>query len=492
MKKIFLSFLMLLFSCASQGSPSGGPVDKEGPIILKFSSEQKINQNEAITISFDEIIKPSSAIQSITINGEKDFKMQIRYNKVIIRPIGDWPNIVELNIGRNIEDYQGNIMDSPVSKIFTIGMIEIPKGIINGELINFYDELYEIGLYETKEDSLFFIKKTQANKKGEFKFQNIGNGKYRLCAIEGVLNDFNKNYRFNRYGLQSKQILISPSNYNININIMIDDPISKNEVVAAEMINSNYGILTLTDGSEKSIYLKSNRESEKYLDGDSISIKIDDENRFGKYLMEPFDFSARIGQDTISANLDKYYIDDNMLFLKFSEPVKLLKDDIFFNNDSTFLAYDIVDPFTFSLILEDSIDVIKIAGNYISDFNNNLSDSLIRVNVPSLDENLEQKFGSLKGKVNYNEIDNIVVRLSAFNSNNQYHTLINEDSTFIFDKVLPGIYTLDSYENKLSDLKIYYSGEWDPFNYAAKFATYPEYIDIRAHWVIEGVEINYD
>ena len=49
--------------------------------------------------------------------------------------------------------------------------------------------------------------------------------------------------------------------------------------VAAEMINSNYGILTLTDGSEKSIYLKSNRESEKYLDGDSISIKIDDENK---------------------------------------------------------------------------------------------------------------------------------------------------------------------------------------------------------------------
>ena len=40
----------------------------------------------------------------------------------------------------------------------------------------------------------------------------------------------------------------------------------------------------------------------------------------------------------------------------------------------------------------------------------------------------------------------------------QYHTLIKGDSTFIFDKVLPGIYLLDSYERKLTDIMIYYSG----------------------------------
>ena len=62
----------------------------------------------------------------------------------------------------------------------------------------------------------------------------------------------------------------------------------------------------------------------------------------------------------------------------------------------------------------------------------------------------------------------------------------------MFDKVVPGLYTLDSYENKTSNFKTYYSGEWEPFNYSAKFSIYPETVDIRAHWVIEGIEINYD
>ena len=62
----------------------------------------------------------------------------------------------------------------------------------------------------------------------------------------------------------------------------------------------------------------------------------------------------------------------------------------------------------------------------------------------------------------------------------------------LFNEVLPGNYVLDSYELKLSDLSTYYSGEWEPFNYSAKFSIYPETVDIRAHWIVEGIEINYD
>ena len=39
MKNIFQLLLIVLFSCASQGSPTGGPVDNEGPVILKFSND---------------------------------------------------------------------------------------------------------------------------------------------------------------------------------------------------------------------------------------------------------------------------------------------------------------------------------------------------------------------------------------------------------------------------------------------------------------------
>tara|TARA_Y100000996_G_scaffold340069_1_gene277099 strand:- start:346 stop:975 length:630 start_codon:yes stop_codon:yes gene_type:complete len=209
--------------------------------------------------------------------------------------------------------------------------------------------------------------------------------------------------------------------------------------------------------------------------------------------MDPFSFSAQISKDTIPANLDKYYTDNNMLFINFSEPVKLLENDIFFDSDSSIVDYNIVDPFRFSINLENSrLNKININGNFISDFNNNLSDSLITINVPKTENDLLQKFGSLMGKIDYNSDEAIVVRLTSIDSDKKYHTLVDENSNFIFDEVLPGIYTLDSYENKLSDITTYYSGEWEPFGYAAKFSIYPETIDIRAHWIIEGVEIKYD
>ena len=493
MKNIFQLLLIILFSCASQGSPTGGPVDNEGPVILKFSNDI-INDNDPIIISFDEIVKPASAIQSITVNGNKDFKIQTKYSKVILRPVDSWSDIVELNINRNIEDYQGNIMDSPISKIFRKEMAIIANGVINGELINVSDEnIYEVGLYEVKEGNLSLVKKTQANKEGIFKFQNIKDGDYRVCAIEGILNDFNKNYRLNKYGIQSDRVFINSSNYNFNIKIMIDQPIPKNEIIAAEMVNGNYGIVTLSDGTEKNIYLYADTESQSYFDGDSVSINIYNENRFGKYLMEPFNFLARIDQDTIPANLDKYYIENSMLFLDFSEPVKFLKKGIFFNNNEEALDYNIINPFTSSINLKESgLNKISIKGDFVSDFNNNLSDSLITINIASQENNLPQKFGSLKGRVNYNGNENVVVRLINLDTGKQYHVLLDDDSNFMFDEVVPGIYTLDSYENKLSDLKIYYSGEWEPFNYSAKFSIYPETVDIRAHWIIEGLEINYD
>ena len=34
MRILFLFILIILFSCASQGIPSGGPVDEEGPSIM--------------------------------------------------------------------------------------------------------------------------------------------------------------------------------------------------------------------------------------------------------------------------------------------------------------------------------------------------------------------------------------------------------------------------------------------------------------------------
>ena len=85
---------------------------------------------------------------------------------------------------------------------------------------------------------------------------------------------------------------------------------------------------------------------------------------------------------------------------------------------------------------------------------------------------------------------NIVLKLTNYNTEEEYFISTDKDD-FLFDKVPSGKYYLESYEQKHNDKKIYYSGIWEPFQMAAQIVQYPDLIDIRAHWEIEGIEINY-
>ena len=58
-------------------------------------------------------------------------------------------------------------METPFSKVFITKDLDIYKGEISGELINFdEDNIYEIGLY--LEDENQFLKKIEADKSGFF------------------------------------------------------------------------------------------------------------------------------------------------------------------------------------------------------------------------------------------------------------------------------------------------------------------------------------
>ena len=58
-----------LFTFASQGSPTGGPIDESGPEVLSFEPQNNIiGTREPIEIIFNEYIDQSSVGSSIFIN----------------------------------------------------------------------------------------------------------------------------------------------------------------------------------------------------------------------------------------------------------------------------------------------------------------------------------------------------------------------------------------------------------------------------------------
>ena len=113
---------------------------------------------------------------------------------------------------------------------------------------------------------------------------------------------------------------------------------------------------------------------------------------------------------------------------------------------------------------------------------------ILTVDVPAFDIN--KKFGSLKGTINYNGTMDIVIKLTDNDTKKEYFTSTN-DRSFLFSKVPQGKYLLESYEKKHFLNETYYSGVWNPFEEAAQVIRYPDLIDIRAHWEVEGIEINF-
>ncbi len=192
-------------SCANAGAPTGGPVDKEPPVIEEsFPENGTINFTaEKIEITFDEFLKLDNVNQKLIISPPLDEKPEVKLKgKTLVIEINNELKdsttytfnfndaITDLNEGNPIKEYKyvfstGNYIDSLQ---------------ISGNLKNAFDYKPELEsfvlLYNSDEDSVplkekpYYITKTDA--KGNFKFTNLANNKYLIFALE----DKNSNYIF--------------------------------------------------------------------------------------------------------------------------------------------------------------------------------------------------------------------------------------------------------------------------------------------------------
>ncbi len=491
--KFYILIILSVFSmrCASQGSPSGGIIDKSGPVIISIEPlDGYLNKDQPIIITFNEYIDQSSVSSSIFINGAQEFDMKLRYNKIYMYPKIEWNNINELYISRAIKDYQKNYMDSPISKLFKTNNSVFFQGEISGDLMNVSDDIiYEIGLYSTNSNQSKFIKKIEADKSGFFRFINIPDGDYRIGAIEGKLNNFEYDYRNQRYGINSRILKVENEKQIEDIKVMISEPLIKLNIISGYLLNGNHAILKLSDGTEKSFFIESNRQNKKYMNGDEVSLKLDYYNRLESYSLGEYNFIASYLTDTIAPFINDIDLNQNELDVYFSEPILPLSNKIFVDDSQSHINHTVRTPFilTAKLNVSDTSD-IYLSSDVISDYENNKIDTTLKITIPSF--NVNKKFGSLKGEVNYNGKMDIVIKLINNDTREEYYTSTN-NNTFLFPKVPQGEYFLESYEKKHSSNEVYYSGIWEPFNKAAQIVIYPDLIDIRAHWEVEGILINF-
>ncbi|SVB51113.1 uncharacterized protein METZ01_LOCUS203967, partial [marine metagenome] len=163
-----LFIIMLLLGCAAQSPATGGPVDKQGPVLISVhpvDESLNISTEQKIILTFSELLDPVSIPASIQIGSDLEYKLKIRGRRLIIQPKSAWPKdeLIRIYLSRKIRDYQKNMMAEPIQLIFSTGAA-IPLMTITGKIIN-YDpiNLVELGLYKwPTSDTSVNIQKVEA------------------------------------------------------------------------------------------------------------------------------------------------------------------------------------------------------------------------------------------------------------------------------------------------------------------------------------------
>ena len=234
---LFLTIIIVIFSCARRGRPEGGPKDFDKPIMVKADPafESLHFKSDEIRIFFDEYIKLKDVTSQLIVSPPLKYPLVItpqgtpsKYIRIKLQDTLQENTTYTFNFGQSIIDNtEGNILDN-FKYIFSTGdYIDSLK--VSGTIKDAFDlkmkdkptlMLYEID--DNFKDSIIYLEKPyyvgSTLDSVNWSITNIKAGKYLLVA----LNDYSKNYKYNpkedKIGFQTNYISVpSDTTYSISL-----------------------------------------------------------------------------------------------------------------------------------------------------------------------------------------------------------------------------------------------------------------------------------
>ncbi len=223
----YLSFLVLITflasGCAKMSTPSGGPRDREIPVILKSVPDNGSTSftGKEIIVTFDEYVvldqinekfmvsppmaqKPEITIRgkSIRIRIEDELRDSTTYTFYFQDAIRD------LNEGNAINNYQFVFSTGP-----SIDSLSVTGNAYSGlnldppenTLVMLYRRLDDSAVYKTIPDYI-----TRAAPNGEFRIDNVRTGTYRLYGLVDADNSKNYNLSEEVFAFYDESIQVTP------------------------------------------------------------------------------------------------------------------------------------------------------------------------------------------------------------------------------------------------------------------------------------------
>jgi uncharacterized protein (DUF2141 family) len=219
---IIILIFLVIYSCAKIGSPSGGPRDREPPVVVKtipaagatgysgYKVEITFNEYVALDNINDNLIvsppskkKPKTWIRGKTVvtEFEDDFADSTTYS------LNFQDAIKDLNEGNVFEDYQFVFSTGPV-----LDSLSVTGNVYNADNLEVPEKLF-VMMHRQLADSA--VKKhlpeyiTLTDKNGYFRINNVRPGKYRLYALKDADNNKFYNLEDEPFAFQAEPIEVT-------------------------------------------------------------------------------------------------------------------------------------------------------------------------------------------------------------------------------------------------------------------------------------------
>lgn len=197
--------ILMIYACASTGTPDGGPYDETPPKFVRSTPEPNAinNKRKKVSLEFDEFIKIENAAEKVIISppqaempevkasGKRvlvEFFDSLKANTTYTIDFGD--AIVDNNEGNPMGNFSYAFSTGE-----TIDTMEVSGTVLNAQDLEPIKGI-QVGLHKNLDDSAFvkipFDRISRTDSRGRFSIKGIAPGKYRIFALK----DGNQNYLF--------------------------------------------------------------------------------------------------------------------------------------------------------------------------------------------------------------------------------------------------------------------------------------------------------
>ncbi|SEP46152.1 Ig-like domain-containing protein [Mucilaginibacter sp. OK283] len=362
----YIFVALVIFGCAAQQQPQGGPRDVTPPVLVKALPANKTRNFAAkeINLEFDEFIKLANQYTEITMSPTMEKQPEYSANKkhlrIVFKDTLKKNTTYVINFGKGIQD----VNESNVMKNFTYVFSTGPhidslsiSGTVTNTLTRENEKDVTVMLFPLKQDSLLFGKKkpsifTTTDSSGNFSLNNLHEDQYRIYALKEASPDKIFNNDNELIAFLKKPINLKSDTANIKLNLFKQFPekfrfSEKRFDVDGKMLlifnkalqNPSLKIIYPADiNNQKFVEFSKTKDTAsifvKYMNFDSIRVAVYDNNKpvDTTYLLKQkketfvrvFNFKYNISNDKlkpgtdlkITSNLPVDAIDNSQITLK--------------------------------------------------------------------------------------------------------------------------------------------------------------------------------